>query len=309
MDEHPIWMFIHRGGGVRHMVLALGPAPIHISMGFQSTQGAEYLQYALVDGVMAPPEYAPHWAERLILLPAPALVKDFDLSLKGVLSLPSERDTSLRSQFGLPEQGILFCSFGEALKLDASIVQVWMRILQRTPNSTLWLPRYNALAEEHLRLHFRQQGLQESRLIFSPPALRCLGGRCTRHNGKGSLVLSDSEYLAASLSVDIYLDTGPTLASPLALSSLLWAAVPGVALAGERGVARGSASLLLSSVESAWLVANSALEYEELAVSLARRPAALAALRDKLRDHRTKSSLFNTTAWTRGLVSFSFSRI
>ena len=43
------------------------------------------------------------------------------------------------------------------------------------------------------------------------------------HTGKGSLVLSDSEYLAASLTADIYLDTGPLISSPLALASLVWA--------------------------------------------------------------------------------------
>jgi hypothetical protein len=88
--------------------------------------------------------------ERLLLLPSTALVKDFDLSLQGVLSLPASRESSasLRSQFGLPANGVLFCSFGEAYKLDANILAIWTRILQRTPNSTLWLPRYNALAEE-----------------------------------------------------------------------------------------------------------------------------------------------------------------
>ena len=67
-----------------------------------------------------------------------------------MLSLPATRESSasLRSQFGLPADGVLFCSFGEAYKLDANILALWTRILQRTHNSTLWLPRYNALAEE-----------------------------------------------------------------------------------------------------------------------------------------------------------------
>lgn len=233
----------------------------------------------------------------MLYLPTSALIKDFDRSLRGVLSLPAAPDRSLRAQFGLPS-GVLFCSFGEAYKLDASMLATWTRILQRTPGSTLWLPRYNALAEENLRVHLRKVGVNESQFIFSPPALRCLGGRCTRHNGKGSLVLSESEYLAASLTADIYLDTGPVLSSPLALASLLWAAVPSVTLAGERAVARGSASLLMScTAASAWLVANSAHEYEDLAVSLASRPQALHQLRGKLRDERLE--VFDTAAWTR----------
>ena len=59
------------------------------------------------------------------------------------------------TQFGLPSEGVLFCSFGEAYKLDAQMLRTWTRILDRTPNSHLWLPRYNALAEENLRVHLR----------------------------------------------------------------------------------------------------------------------------------------------------------
>jgi hypothetical protein len=94
------------------------------------------------------------------------------------------------------------------------------------------------------------------------------------HTGKGSLVLSDSEYLAAALTADIYLDTGPLISSPLALASLVWAAVPSIAFAGERAVSRGGSSLLLGGdggrggVEDGrrcWgcgFVASTASEYE-----------------------------------------------
>ena len=94
------------------------------------------------------------------------------------------------------------------------------------------------------------------------------------HTGKGSLVLSDSEYLAAALTADIYLDTGPLISSPLALASLVWAAVPSIAFAGERAVSRGGSSLLLGGdggrggVEDGrrcWgcgFVASTAAEYE-----------------------------------------------
>jgi protein O-GlcNAc transferase len=188
------------GTGARHLLLALRPAPILVSVGYPASQGAEYIQFALSDAFIAPPEYSGHYSEHLLYLPGSALVRDFDMSLMGVLSLPPAPDvSSLRRQFGLPAHGVLFCSFGEAFKVDEAILGVWARILQRTRNSSLWLPRYNALAEENLRSHARQLGLDEARLVFSPPALRCLGGKCTRHNGKGSLVLSDSEYLAAVL--------------------------------------------------------------------------------------------------------------
>ena len=300
--------------GVRHPLLALEPAPLQMSCGLLASQGADYLHLALADHVSVPPEYAPHWAERLVLMHASVFVNDFQRSLRGVLSLPAARDASIRGQFGLPTDGILLCSFGEAHKLDASMLRVWARILARTPAATLWLPRYNALAEENLRTHARQLGLAEDRLVFSPPALRCLGGKCTRHSGKGSLVLSDSEYLAAALAADIYLDTGPSVGSPLALASLMWAAVPAVTLAGERAVARTSASFLLAAADDGmgWLVATTAEEYEDLAVALAANPRSLADLRQRLTRLRAaadgstgeesgRAGLYDVVEWAKGL--------
>ena len=43
---------------------------------------------------------------------------------------------------------------------------------------------------------------------------------------------------------------------------------------------------------------------QEYAVALAARPAEMAKMRQLLREHRSKSPLFNTKAWTQGLVSF-----
>ena len=39
-------------------------------------------------------------------------------------------------------------------------------------------------------------------------------------------------------------------------------------------------------------------------MALAARPAEMAKMRQLLREHRSKSPLFNTKAWTQGLVSF-----
>ena len=100
---------------------------------------------------------------------------------------------------------------------------------------------------------------------------------------------------------------GPILSSSLAMASLLWAAVPAVTLAGERAVSRGSASILMSgAAASSWLVANTAQEYEDLAVALARRPAAVASLRDQLRQQRTGPGVFDTRAWNKELETALF---
>jgi hypothetical protein len=46
---------------------------------------------------------------------------------------------------------------------------------------------------------------------------------------------------------------------------------------------------------------------QEYAVELAARPEVLANMRQLLREHRSKSSVFSTKAWTQGLVSVCLS--
>jgi predicted O-linked N-acetylglucosamine transferase (SPINDLY family) len=52
---HVLLDFSESGGGARHSVLAFRPAPVQVSVGFKSTQGAKYVHYALSDQVMVPP--------------------------------------------------------------------------------------------------------------------------------------------------------------------------------------------------------------------------------------------------------------
>ena len=54
----------------RQDVLALRPAPVQVSYhGYMGTTGAHYIDAYMADQVIAPPEHAPAFTERLILLP------------------------------------------------------------------------------------------------------------------------------------------------------------------------------------------------------------------------------------------------
>ena len=58
--------------------------------------------------------------------------------------------TPNRSDFDLPEESIILCSFNHDYKISPYIFNVWMEILKEIPNSVLWLMKLNDIAENNL---------------------------------------------------------------------------------------------------------------------------------------------------------------
>jgi tetratricopeptide (TPR) repeat protein len=85
--------------------LAFRPAPIIINyMGFAGSTGAEFVDWAAFDAVVAPPEHSLHFSERLLLLPHSYFVTDFlraDFSVlggAGGAEGPGEREAARRAE-------------------------------------------------------------------------------------------------------------------------------------------------------------------------------------------------------------------
>ena len=55
--------------------------------------------------------------------------------------LESPLPRSARRDYGLPVDAFIFACFNRLFKLDDVTFALWMQILQRTPNSVLWLLR------------------------------------------------------------------------------------------------------------------------------------------------------------------------
>ncbi|EKX44874.1 hypothetical protein GUITHDRAFT_109295 [Guillardia theta CCMP2712] len=277
---------------------------LKVHFGSMLTQEASYIDYMLSDRVITPPEAVSTTSEKFLYLPLSVLLNDFKLSRQGVLDLPSQHVPQMRSRFGLPEVAPLVCSFCEANKISQELVDSWVRILKRVEDSVLWIPRYNPLAEENLRVEFKRRGLNVSRVLFSPPEVRCLGGKCTRHAGNGSLVLSDMEYLAAALCADVVLDTGPDISSSATFGSMLWAAIPSLTMPGFNMSSRSGASQVLSlGPAAASLVARTTSELEDMTVLLAQKSEIAEKFRGYLRHQRSRSELFDVDAWANAFQS------
>jgi predicted O-linked N-acetylglucosamine transferase (SPINDLY family) len=187
--------------------------------------------------------------------------------------------TPSRAEAGLPDSGLVFCCFNNSFKITPDVFDVWMRLLKEIAGSVLWLSAVNAGAAERLRREAQQRGIDAERLVFAPRLPR------------------NEDHLARHRLADLFLDTIYYNAHTTA-SDALWAGVPVLTCPGSTFASRVAGSLL-HAVGLPELVTRSLEEYEALALKLARDPALLASLRQKLAQNRERYPLFDTDRFTR----------
>ena len=257
----------------RPEVFAFRPAPLQVSyLGFPGTLGADYIQYALVDETVCPAGSDNWWTEKLIYMPDSYYVTD-DRTAVAKLS-PRRQD------FGLPVGGFVFCCLNNSYKIDPQIFDLWMRILSRVPRSVLWLLGPSEILQNNLRKEAQARGVAGSRIIFSA-------------------FLPRDVHLARYPLADLFLDTLHYNAHTTAVDAL-WMGVPVLTLPGSTMPARVGASLLRSMGLPDMIVDN-AEDYEQKAVLLATEGNALAALRQRLAENRSRFPLFDTEYFVRNL--------
>jgi len=110
-------------------------------------------------------------------------------------------------------------------------------------------------------------------------------------------LVSSEENMARLKLADLSLDSLPYNAHTTA-ADVLWTGVPILTLKGTTWPGRVAASLL-HAIGLPELVTDSEAAFEAKAVALARDPASLAALKQKLARNRLTKPLFDTARWTR----------
>jgi protein O-GlcNAc transferase len=257
----------------RPEILAHRPAPIQIQyLGYPGTLGADFVDYAIVDDFVVPPTARPCFSEKLIALPGCYQVNDRHLELPA-------QPTTRRAQH-LPEEGPILCCFNSHYKITPAMFEVWMRILQRVPQSSLWLIAETPLSQDHLRIEAEARGIHPQRLIFAPKLPR-------------------PSHLQRQALADLFLDTFPVNAHTTA-SDALRMGVPLVTLAGETMISRVAGSLL-HDLGLDELIATDVAGYEERVVQLALQPARLKELRQRLETLVEDHPLFSGVAFARKL--------
>jgi len=279
--KHGIHVLINLNGytkGARNDIFAMRPCPVQASyLGFPATSGAQYIDYHITDAVTTPlePEHRAAFSEHLVYMPHSYFVNDH------MQAIPDIADTSARpsrASLGLPEDKIIFANFNQLYKIDPEIFQVWVSILQRVPNSVLWLLRFPPVGEANILAEGAARGLAPGRIVFTN-------------------VAEKHEHIRRCGIADLCLDTTLCCGHTTACDQL-WSGVPMITMPGDKMCQRVAYSLV-SALGMPEMGVHSLWAYEEAAVHLATHPDQLHALRNKLCAQRMTSPLFDTALWTR----------
>jgi protein O-GlcNAc transferase len=254
----------------RFSVLSRRVAPVQVNfLGYPGTMGHGCMDYIIADPTIIPKDHFQYYTERVVWLPDIYQANDNKIAI-------SERKP--RRECGLPDGTFVFCCFNNTYKITPAIFDVWMRLLTAVPDSVLWLIATNADAETNLRREAERRGVAAGRLIFAP-----------------KMPLPD--HLARSSHADLFLDTMPYNAHTTG-SDALRAGVPLLTCVGSTFASRVAASLV-RAVGLGELATGSLQDYEATALKLARYPAYLRGLRERLARNRDSHPLFDTERFAR----------
>ena len=229
--------------GTRLDVLSHRPCPVQATyLGFPGTLGLPFIDYLIADPRIIPPELQHHYKEKIVYLPHCYLPRDNSV-------VPSET-TPRRSEFGLPESGVVFCSFNHDYKINPPMFKVWMDLLKEVPGSVLWLMKLNEGAHINLTNQAITHGVDPDRIVYATRLPRI------------------EDHLARYRLADVFLDTYPYNGHTTA-GDALRAGIPVVSLVGKSFASR-VANSLLHDVALTDLAAETINEYMNSSLLLAR---------------------------------------
>jgi predicted O-linked N-acetylglucosamine transferase (SPINDLY family) len=254
-------------------VFARRPAPVQVNwLGFPGTLGAPYLDAIVADADTIPPGEEGAYVERVVRLPHSYQPNDRRRAIG---------EPTTRAAQGLPDPGVVFACFNNTYKITPATFAAWMRILAAVDGSVLWLLQDNDAATRHLRAVAAAHGVDAGRLHFAP-----------------RIRLDD--HLARHACADLFLDTLPYNAHTTA-SDALWAGLPVLSCRGATFPGRVGASLLHALGVADELLVDDVPTFEARAIELARDPARLARVRERVTQARATAPLFDTPAYARAL--------
>ena len=258
--------------GSRTNIFSYRAAPIQMSyIGYLGTMGLDYMDYLIADPLLIPEDKQEFFSEKILYLPNYQANDSNRTSSNRILN---------RSDVGLPEDAFVFCSLNNNYKITPAIFSCWMRILQQVENSVLFLYVDNDFAKINLIKEAEKSGVNSPRLVFTKR-------------------VAIDDYLLRYKLADLFLDTHPYNAGTTA-SDALWAGLPVLTYLGKSFASRIAASIL-TAIDLPELIASDQLEYEKLAIDLARNPEKLLVIKKKLALTQLTSPLFNTSLFTKYL--------
>lgn len=264
-------ILIDLSGFTRHAcpeILALRPAPVQVSYtGFMGTQGAPYIDYALLDRATLTTDIRAYWDEKIAYLP----------HCSYHCELPEAGTPLSRAAYGLPTVGTVLCALHHPRKLEPYSFRSWLTILDSLPGSVLWLLYETEEQINNLQREAKQHGLNPERLVFAP-------------------FLARKKHLARYRCADLFLDTFIYNGHTTTVDALSMG-LPVVTLRGQSVVSRVSATML-EAQDMPELIAVTEEEYQAIAIRLATDLVWRTEMQRRASD-RVQSNLFQAERRTR----------
>ena len=248
-------------------------APIQINyLGYPGSIGTNFMDYIIADQIVIPKDEIKNYSEKVVYLhncyqPNSNYEK---LKIKDLR----------KKDFSLPEDKVIFCNFGANFKINPKIFDSWMNILEKVPNSILWLLKSNDESVENLKSEAQKRYIEKERIIFASK-------------------ISQKEHLERLTLADIYLDTFP-YSSHTTASDAIRMGIPIITLIGRSFPSRVCASIL-EQVNLSKLVAKTNEQFEEKATYFGNNRNKLLELKEELVNSCQTSSLFKIENFTKQL--------
>jgi len=255
--------------GSRMDALSLRPAPVqgHF-LGYPGTTGAPFMDLFVSDRVASPEGADAHFTERLLRMPATYQPNDPKRALPPAPS---------RAECGLPPEGLVLCSFNQAMKITPRVFALWCELLRQSPRACLWLRAYDDECRANLRAAAARHDVDPSRLVFARP-------------------VPVDEHIARTQVADIALDSFPCTSHTTA-SDMLWAGIPFATHHGDTFASRVAASVLTAAQLKDFCHADARSAFTAVS-SWISDPGALEIARERARaSHR--SPLVDAAAFAR----------
>lgn len=257
----------------RPEILALRVAPAQVNyLGFPGSMGADFMDYIVLDPVIAGEGDERFYSERVVRLPYCYQANDDRAAI--------DPAPVTRAEFGLPQEAFVYCCFSMNYKIDPPVLDAWAAILARVPRSVLWLFRTDAAAADNLLREAEARGIAPDRVIFADR-------------------LPKPRHLARHRLADLFLDTFAYGAHTTA-SDALWAGLPVLTCRGDTFARRVGASIVRAAGMPE-LVAESVADYVEAAVAIGSTEGRSATLKAQLGENIPHCPLFSTAAIARNL--------
>ena len=248
-------------------------APIQINyLGYPGTMGNNFYDYIIADKHILPASEFKNFSEKVLYLPNCYQANRTDVEIsKKIFS---------RKDFNLPKAKFVFGCLNTNYKINPSVFNCWMTILDKCKNSILWLLKNNEESSKNLIKEAIKRGVNPDRIIFA-------------ERTSVEIHLKRLQY------IDLFLDTFPYGAHTTA-SEAIRMGVPVLTIIGKSFASRVASSMLLN-IKLEELIAKNMSEYIKIAVALAHNENKLKKLKIHIKNKDNVNILFNDKKFTHDL--------